>query len=132
MMVRSFLTLSVAFARPGPSQQWVGDITYIRIAAGFVYLAVILDAWSRRVIGYAIGGQIDPRLALAALRAAIETRQPPRNCIHHSNREVQYAAEPYRRVLTNHGLIGSMSCRGNPYDNGKAESFMKMIKCEEV
>ena len=91
-----------------------------------------LDAWSRRVIVYALGLQIDTRLTLAALRAAIETRQPPRGCIHHSDRGSQYAAEPYRRDLTAHGLVGSMSRRGNPYDNGKAESFMKTIKCEEV
>jgi putative transposase len=69
---------------------------------------------------------------LAALRAAIETRQPPRGCIHHSDRGAQYAAEPYRRTLAERGLIGSMSRRGNPYDNGQAESFMKTIKCEEV
>jgi hypothetical protein len=93
---------------------------------------VILDAWSRRVLGYALGRQIDTRLALAALRAAIENRQPPRGCIHHSDRGAQYAAEPYRRTLAEHGLIGSMSRRGNPYDNGQAESFMKTIKCEEV
>jgi len=127
-----FPNLARGFRPSGPNQLWVGDITYIRITAGFVYLAVILDAWSRRVIGYALGRQIDTRLALAALRAAIETRQPPRGCIHHSDRGVQYAAEPYRRVLADHGLVGSMSRRGNPYDNGKAESFMKTIKCEEV
>jgi putative transposase len=116
----------------GPEQLWVADITYIRIAVSFVYLAVILDAWSRRVVGYALSRQIDTRLALAALRAAIETRRPPPGCIHHSDRGAQYAAEPYRRELADHGLIGSMSRRGNPYDNGKAESFMKTIKCEEV
>ena len=127
-----FPNLARGFRPNGRNQLWVGDITYIRIAAGFVYLAVILDAWSRRVIGYALGRQIDTRLALAALRAAIETRQPPRGCIHHSDRGAQYAAEPYRRTLTEHGLIGSMSRRGNPYDNGQAESFMKTIKCGEV
>jgi len=93
---------------------------------------VILDAWSRRVIGYALGRQIDTRLALAALRAAIETRQSPRGCIHHSDRGAQYAAEPYRRTLAERGLIGSMSRPGNLYDNSQAESFMKTIKCEEV
>jgi len=127
-----FPNLARGFRPSGPNQLWVGDITYIRIAAGFVYLAVILDTWSRRVIGYALGGQIDTRLTLAALRAAIATRQPPRGCIHHSDRGVQYAAEPYRRVLADHGLLGSMSRRGNPYDNGQAESFVKTIKCEEV
>jgi len=127
-----FPNLARGFHPTGPNQLWVGDITYIRIASGFVYLAVILDAWSRRVIGYALGRQIDTRLALAALRVAIQTRRPPPSFIHHSDRGAQYAAEPYRWKLAEHGLVGSMSRRGNPYDNGKAESFMKTIKCEEV
>ena len=116
----------------GPNQLWVADITYIAIATGFVYLAAILDAWSRRVVGYAIGRRIDARLALAALRAAIESRQPPKGCIHHSDRGSQYAAEDYRAELAAHGLKGSMGRRGNPYDNAKAESFMKTLKVEEV
>jgi putative transposase len=101
------------------------DITYIAIATGFVYLAAILDAWSRRVVGYAIGKRIDARLALAALRVAIAARQPPAGCIHHSDRGSQYAAEDYRAELAKHGLKGSMGRPGNPYDNAKAESFMK-------
>ncbi len=84
-----FSNLASGFRPTGPNQLWVADLTYIRIAAGFVYLAVILDAWSRRVIGYALGRQIDTRLALAALRAAIDTRQPPSGCIHHSDRGAQ-------------------------------------------
>jgi putative transposase len=84
-----FPNLARGFGPSDTNQLWVADITYIRIAAGFVYLAVILDAWSRRVIGYALGRQIDTRLALAALRAAIETRRPPPGCIHHSDRGVQ-------------------------------------------
>ena len=116
----------------GPNQLWVADITYIAIAAGFVYLAAILDAWSRRVVGYAISRSIDARLAIAALKAAIRARQPPRGCIHHSDRGSQYACEAYRRLLANHGFIGSMGRRGNPYDNAKAESFMKTLKCEEI
>src|SRR5579875_1102023 len=108
------------------------EITYIAIARGFVYLAVILDAWSRRVVGYALGRQIDTRLTLAALRAAISARRPPPGLIHHSDRGSQYAAQPYRSELAAHGLVGSMGRRGNPYDNGKAESFMKTLKCEEV
>jgi putative transposase len=111
---------------------WVADITYIAFAVGFVYLAAILDAWSRRVVGYAIGRRIDARLALAALRAAIASRQPPIGCIHHSDRGSQYAAEDYRAELEKHGLRGSMGRRGNPYDNAKAESFMKTLKVEEV
>src|SRR6266567_618783 len=116
----------------GPNQLWVADITYIAIATGFVYLAAILDAWSRRVIGYAISRSIDARVAVAALKAAIRIRQPPKGCIHHSDRGSQYASEPYRNVLAEHGLVGSMGRRGNPYDNAKAESFMKTLKVEAV
>jgi putative transposase len=116
----------------GPNQVWVADITYIAIAAGFVYMAVILDAWSRRVVGYAISRSIDARLAVAALKAAIRVRQPPKGCIHHSDRGSQYASEVYRGLLADHGLVGSMGRRGNPYDNAKAESFMKTLKVEAV
>ena len=116
----------------GPNELWVADITYIAIAGGFVYLAAILDAWSRRVVGYAIGRRIDARLTLAALRAAIAARQPPPGCIHHSDRGSQYASVDYRAELAKHGLRGSMGRRGNPYDNAKAESFMKTLKVEEV
>jgi putative transposase len=116
----------------GPNQLWVADLTYVAIAIGFVYVAVILDAWSRRVIGYAIGRTIDARLTLAALRAAIEGREPPSGCIHHSDRGSQYAAGAYRELLVRHGLVGSMGRRGNPYDNAKAESFIKTLKVEAV
>jgi putative transposase len=116
----------------GPNQVWVADITYIAIAAGFVYMAAILDAWSRRVVGYAISRSIDARLAVAALKAAIRARQPPKGCIHHSDRGSQYASEIYRSLLADHGLVGSMGRRGNPYDNAKAESFMKTLKVEAV
>ena len=90
----------------GPNQLWVADITYIAIATGFVYLAAILDAWSRRVVGYAISRSIDARVAVAALKAAIRIRQPPKGCIHHSDRGSQYASEPYRHLLAEHGLVG--------------------------
>ncbi|WP_245436699.1 IS3 family transposase [Mesorhizobium tamadayense] len=116
----------------GPNQLWVSDITYVTIAAGFVYVAVILDAWSRKVVGYAIGRSIDARLTVAALKAAIERRKPPPGCVHHSDRGSQYAALLYRNVLAEHDLIGSMGRRGNPYDNAKAESFMKTMKVEAV
>lgn len=116
----------------GPNQLWVADITYIAIATGFVYLAAILDAWSRRVVGYAISRSVDARLTLAALKAAIQARQPPKGCVHHSDRGSQYACEAYRKVLTAHGLVGSMGRRGNPYDNAKAEGFMKTLKVEAV
>jgi putative transposase len=116
----------------GPDQLWVADLTYVRILSGFVYLAVILDAWSRRVVGWAISRRIDADLALAALEAAIADRRPPPGCLHHSDRGSQYASEPYRNKLERHGLRGSMARRGNPYDNAKAESFMKTLKHEEV
>jgi len=111
----------------GPNQLWIADITYIAIETGFVYLAVILDAWSRRVVGYAIGRSIDARLVIAALKSAIRERDPPKGCIHHSDRGSQYASADYRKLLAAHGLVGSMSHRGNPYDNAKAESFMKKL-----
>jgi putative transposase len=116
----------------GPNQLWVADITYVAITIGFVYLAVILDAWSRRVVGYAISRAIDARLAVAALKAAIKARDPPRGCVHHSDRGSQYACKAYRSILQEHGLVASMGRRGNPYDNAKAESFMKTLKVEAV
>lgn len=114
------------------NQVWVADLTYIRIAAGFVYLAVILDACSRKAIGYAISERIDKELALAALKMALENRKPPAGCIHHSDRGVQYASHEYVDLLRQHGLRISMSRKGNPYDNATAESFMKTLKNEEV
>ena len=115
-----------------PNQLWVADLTYVTVSSGFVYLAAILDAWSRKVVGYAISRSMDARIAIAALKAAIRSRAPPKGCIHHSNRGSQYAAEAYRAMLEAHGLAGSMSRRGNPYDNAKAESFMKTLKVEAV
>jgi putative transposase len=115
-----------------PNQLWVSDLTYVAIPGGFVYLAAILDAWSRKVVGYAISRSMDARVAVAALKAAIKSREPARGCIHHSDRGSQYASEIYRTLLASHGLIGSMSRRGNPYDNAKAESFMKTLKVEAV
>jgi putative transposase len=116
----------------GPNQLWVADITYVAIVAGFVDLAVILDAWSRKVVGYALGRRIDARLAVAALRAAIRARDPPRGCVHHSDRGSQSASDAYRELLQSHGFVGSMGRRGNPDDNAKAESFMKTLKVEAV
>jgi putative transposase len=116
----------------GPDQLWVADITYVTIVGGFVYVAIILDAWSRRVVGYAISRSIDARLTLAALAVAVESRKPPPGCVHHSDRGSQYAAAAYREFLAAHGLDGSMGRRGNPYDNAKAESFMKTLKVEAV
>jgi putative transposase len=91
----------------GPNQLWVADITYVAIVEGFAYVAVILDSWSRRAVGYAISRSIDVRLTLAALNAAIEGRRPPPGCIHHSDRGSQYAAQAYRQALLRRGFVGS-------------------------
>ena len=127
-----FPNLAKDLVATGPNQLWVADITYVAIANGFVYVAVILDAFSRKVVGYAISPRIDARLAMAALKAAIAERSPPKGCVHHSDRGSQYASEGYRNLLARHGLLGSMGRRGNPYDNAKAESFMKTLKVEAV
>ena len=127
-----FPNLAKDAASTGPNQLWVADITYVAIAVSFVYVAVVLDAWSRRVVGYAISQSIDARLALAALKAATRSRRPSAGCIHHSDRGSQYASAAYRKLLAGHGLVGSMGRRGNPYDNAKAESFMKTLKVEAV
>ena len=114
----------------GPNQLWVADITDIAIATGFVYLAAILDAWSRRVVGYAISRLIDARVAVAALKAAIRVRQPPKVSIHQADRGSIAFPSSIGRLLAEHGLVGSMVLRGTPYDNAKAESFMKSLKVE--
>jgi putative transposase len=116
----------------GPDQLWVSDLTYVAIVAGFVYVAVIMDTWSRRIVGYAIGRRIDARLTLAALNAAIMLRCPPPGCVHHSDRGSQYAAQRYRERLAESGLVGSMGRRGNPYDNAMIESLMKTLKVEGI
>ena len=116
----------------GANQLWVADLTYIVILGGFVYLAAIMDPWSPRIFVYALGRRIDARLTLAALTAAIEHHNPSPGCIHHSDRGSQYAAQAYRALLCEHGLIGAMGRRGNPYDNAMMESFMKTLKVEGV
>lgn len=116
-----------------PDAVWVADITYIALRSGFAYLAAILDACSRKVVGYAISKRVDAELTLAALEAAVESRKPkPGTLIHHSDRGTQYASNAYREAMADYGLIGSMSSLANPYDNAQAESFMKTLKVEEV
>jgi putative transposase len=127
-----FPNLAKDFVPTGPNQLWVADITYVAVPGRFVYVAIILDAWSRLIVGYAIGRSIDVRLTTTALAAAVERRKPPPGLIHHSDRGGQYAAALYRETLSRNGLIGSMGRRGNPYDNAKAESFMKTLKVEAV
>ena len=114
------------------NQVWVADITYIRILTGFVYLAVILDIFSRRVIGWAISKSLDHKVALRASESAIELRDPKPGLIHHSDRGVQYACKEYIKLLRKHKIEISMSARGNPYENAFAESFFKTLKSEEV
>jgi transposase InsO family protein len=114
------------------NQVWVADITYIHILVCFVYLAVIMDVFSRKAIGYALSRNIDTRLTLNALRMAIYNRQPAPGCIHHSDRGVQYASCDYVKELKAHGFQISMSRKANPYDNAYAESFIKTLKSEEV
>jgi putative transposase len=113
-------------------QLWVADITYLRLRVEFVYLAVILDACSRRVIGWALGRTLEDELTLAALRRALEQRRPAPGLVHHSDRGVQYASRDYTALLQARGITISMSRKGNPYDNAIAESFMKTLKYEEV
>jgi transposase InsO family protein len=114
------------------NQLWVADITYIRLLCEFVYLAVILDAFSRRVIGWELGRTLEAELTVAALRKALAARRIQPGLVHHSDRGVQYASIEYTNLLKDHGIQISMSRRGNPYDNAQAESFMKTLKYEEV
>ncbi len=116
----------------GLDQLWVADITYIRLQLEFVYLAVILDAFSRREVGWALDRTLEDELTLAALRMALERRQPGTGLVHHSDQGVQYASDDYTWLLREHGIVISMSRKGNPYDNAVAESFMKTLKYEEV
>jgi transposase InsO family protein len=115
-----------------PNKVWLSDITYIRIRTGFVYLAAILDAFSRRVIGYAISAKLDSSLTLEALHMAIAGRRPGPGAIHHSDQGVQYASIEYVGELERHGFGISMARRGNPYENAVMESFFKTLKQEEV
>jgi len=114
------------------NQLWIADITYIRLRTEFVYLAVVLDAFSRRVIGWALGRTLEAKLAVAALRMALQQRQPTAGLVHHSDRGVQYASAEYTALLEQHQAHISMSRRGNPYDNAACESFLKTLKYEEV
>ena len=117
----------------GLDQLWVADITYVRLAEEFAYLAILLDAFSRRVIGWSLETHLQASLAIGALDMAIAARRPaPGSLIHHSDRGVQYACADYAAILVRHDIQPSMSRVGNPYDNAKAESFMKTLKQEEV
>jgi putative transposase len=114
------------------NQLWIADITYIRLRMEFVYLAVVLDKFSRRVIGWALGRTLEADLAVAALRMALMERRPASGLVHHSDRGVQYASDAYTEILKQNQVTISMSRKGNPYDNAACESFMKTLKQEEV
>src|SRR6267143_1228306 len=127
-----YLNLAARMKLSGMNQLWVADITYIRLKAEFVYLAVILDGFSRKVVGWALDRTLASRLPIAALEQAIAERQPPPGLVHHSDRGVQYASGDYVKILRKHQMIPSMSRPANPYDNASCESFMKTLKREEI
>ncbi len=124
--------LAQAAAPTGSNQIWVSDLTYVATQEGWLYVAVILDLWSRRVVGWSTGPTLQACLVVAALQMALKHRQPPRGLLHHSDRGVQYASAEHRAVLAAAGLEPSMSRAGNPYDNAAMESFMATYKRECV
>jgi putative transposase len=130
--LRTYPNLAAGFEPIGPDQLWVADITYVRLPTAFVYLACVLDAWSRRCVGWHLSRWIDTALTLAALEQAIAERRPAPGLIHHSDRGVQYASVAYAARLEGAGARISMAAVGNPYENARAESFFKTLKCEEV
>jgi putative transposase len=127
-----YLNLASRMTRTGVNQLWVADITYIRLMCEFVYLAVLLDAYSRKVVGWALDRTLAARLPIGALEQAIAERHPPPGLVHHSDRGVQYASGAYVRLLQQHHMIPSMSRPANPYDNASCESFLKTLKREEI
>lgn len=120
------------FSADGPNQKWAGDISYIWTNEGWLYLAVILDLYSRRVIGWAVSNRMKRDLAIRALDMAVALRQPPEGCIHHTDRGSQYCSNDYQKLLTKHGFEVSMSGKGNCYDNSMVETFFKSIKAELI
>ena len=125
-------TLNRQFAVAHPNQVWAGDITYVWTAEGWLYLAVVLDLYSRRVIAWGMGSRLTQELATAALTMAVEHRRPASGVLHHTDRGSQYAATLYRELLAGHGLTASMSRRGNCWDNAVVESFFHTLKTELV
>jgi transposase InsO family protein len=120
------------FTTTGPNQKWAGDITYIQTQEGWLYLAVIIDLYSRRVIGWAVSKRMKRDLVMQALQRAIALRKPPKGVIHHSDRGSQYCSRDYRKLLEKHGFEASMSGKGNCYDNATVETFFKSLKAELV
>ena len=130
--LRVYPNLARQMTLTGIDQLWRADITYVRLAVEFVYLAVILDAYSRRVIGWELDSTLEDSLTLAALRMALSRRAVTPELVHHSDRGVQYASGDYTQLLQEHHIRISMSRKANPWDNAACESFMKTLKCEEV
>lgn len=120
------------FSATAPNQKWAGDITYIWTSEGWLYLAVILDLFSRRVIGWAVSNRMKRDLAIRALDMAVALRQPPKDCIHHTDRGSQYCSHDYQKKLNKHGFKVSMSGKGNCYDNAVVETFFKTLKAELI
>jgi putative transposase len=120
------------FEKQGANEAWVGDVTYIATSEGWLYLAVLLDLFSRRVVGWATSATNDRALALQALEQAIRVRHPPAGLVHHTDRGSPYASDDYRAALTQNGLVASMSRTGDCYDNAVAESFFATLKTEHV
>jgi len=129
---RTYPNLARQMELSATNQLWVADITYVRLLQEFVYVAVILDVYSRRVVGWSISRQLDSKFAQQALESAVHQRQPAPGLVHHSDRGLQYACGDYVQRLESCGMIISMSRPGNPWDNAWAESFMKTLKAEEV
>ena len=127
-----FPNLAAWFTPEGSNELWVADLTYIRLRGEFVYLAVVLDVYSRRVVGWQLGRSLHTSLPKQALERALAERKPPPGLIHHSDRGVQYASHEYLALLGDHAIISSMSKPGYPYDNAYCESFLKTLKQEEI
>jgi transposase InsO family protein len=127
-----FRNLAATMKLNGINQLWVADITYIRLREQFLYLAVVLDAYSRRVVGWSLDDSLEAWLVVSALRNAIAERKPAAGLVHHSDRGAQYASKQYIALLEEHGIEPSMSRARNPYDNARCESFIKTLKAEEI
>ncbi len=127
-----YVNLANRLKLTGPNQVWVADITFVRLKREFVYLAVVLDKFSRKVVGWNLDRTLTARLALVALEMALEARSPVTGLVHHSDRGVQYAHAKYLRTLRKHGVIPSVSRLGRPYDNGNCERFFRTLKQEEI
>jgi len=120
------------FTADRPNQKWAGDISYVWTQEGWLYLAIILDLHSRRVVGWAVSDRMKRDLAIRALNMAIALRRPPRDCVHHTDRGSQYCSHDYQKILRQHGFKVSMSGAGNCYDNAAVETFFKTIKAELI